>query len=167
MRPDRESPPLLPAEPSHQAPEAPQLPTFRIGERAATGLGPALPSPVAPAPPAIPDRRTRIRLRRGKLRPGARLDLHGLTLDEAQPALTRFLLDAHARGLRLVLVITGKGRTPAAALHFVPEGGAMRRHLPLWLGRAPLAPVVLDHAEAHASHGGGGAFYVWLRTRRG
>lgn len=153
------SPPTLPARPT----AAPTV--FRIGERAATGVGLTLPEP--PPAPEITDRRVRARLRRGKLRPEARIDLHGLTLDEAQAALTRFLLGAHARGLRLVLVITGKGRSIAAAQPYVPEGGALRRHLPLWLGRPPLAPAVLSHAEAHASHGGGGAFYVWLRARRG
>lgn len=154
------------AAPFPQTPARPAAPAaFRIGERAATGVGLTLPAPAAA--PEIADRRTRSRLRRGKLRPEARLDLHGLTLDEAQPALTRFLLGAHERGLRLVLVITGKGRGLAAAQPFQPEGGVLRRHLPLWLGRRPLAPLVQGHAEAHPGHGGGGAFYVWLRARRG
>ena len=44
------------------------------------------------------------------LRPQAKLDLHGLNLAQAQPALTNFVLDSYNKGLRLVLVITGKGR---------------------------------------------------------
>ena len=33
-----------------------------------------------------------------------------MTLDEAHPALVGFMYSAHAKGLRLVLVITGKGQ---------------------------------------------------------
>ena len=50
------------------------------------------------------------RMSRGKLSPEARIDLHGMTLAEAHPELIGFILNAQAQGLRLVLVITGKGK---------------------------------------------------------
>jgi len=31
---------------------------------------------------------------------------------------------------------------------------------------APLAPLILQVIEAHVKHGGGGAYYVYLRKRR-
>ncbi|MFV2034618.1 MAG: Smr/MutS family protein, partial [Halocynthiibacter sp.] len=46
------------------------------------------------------------RLQRGKLKPEARIDLHGMTLAEAHPALIGFVLGAHSAHRRLVLVIT-------------------------------------------------------------
>ncbi len=58
------------------------------------------------------DRKSFGKLKRGKLPPEARIDLHGMTLDQAHPALTRFILDSHAKQRRLVLVITGKGKAP-------------------------------------------------------
>ena len=92
-------------------------------------------------------------LRRGQIEPEARLDLHGLTHDGAYRALLRCLVAAQAEGKKLVLVITGKG-------------GVLRARLPLWLGQAELAPLVAGLSEAHAKHGGGGAFYVALRKHQ-
>lgn len=89
-------------------------------------------------------------LRRGRIDPEARLDLHGLTHDGAYRTLLRFLLRAQAEEKKLVLVITGKG-------------GVLRNSLPLWLGQAELRPVVAGVSQAHVKHGGGGAFYVALR----
>lgn len=110
------------------------------------------------------DARLHRQMSRGKLIPEARLDLHGMTLSHAQPAVERFVLRAHASGLRLVLVITGKGRS-------VPDGngplpirpGALRHHVPLWLQRPPLSARVLQVTPAHRRHGGEGAYYVYLR----
>lgn len=108
------------------------------------------------------------RMVRGRLDPEARLDLHGMTVAQAHQALTGFVLSAHARGLRLVLVITGKGRR-AGADHAAPmptRAGVLKHDVPRWLRAAPLGPVVLELREAHRSHGGSGAYYVYLRKRR-
>jgi DNA-nicking Smr family endonuclease len=102
------------------------------------------------------DANTFARMARGRLRPEARLDLHGMTLAEAHGEVVRFVLHARARGLRLVLLITGKGRGD--------EVGALRRDVPRWLALPPLAPAVLQVAPAHRSHGGEGALYVYLRA---
>lgn len=115
--------------------------------------------------PVRMDRRKHARMTRGKLEPEARIDLHGKTLAEAQRALTGFILSSRARGLRLVLVITGKGRTrPADDLGPIPRRpGALKIEVPRWLRSAPLAPAVLEVREAHHRHGGTGAYYVYLR----
>lgn len=91
-------------------------------------------------------------LRRGRLEPDARIDLHGLTQDAAYRLLIRFLVQSQTQGLKLVLVITGKG-------------GILRGALPLWLGQAELRPLVAGLREAHVKHGGAGAFYLQLRAR--
>jgi DNA-nicking Smr family endonuclease len=71
---------------------------------------PPAPAPALAAGAALGlDRRTATRLRRGQLSIEARLDLHGMILVEAETALGRFLKFAHGRGMRCVLVITGKG----------------------------------------------------------
>lgn len=93
------------------------------------------------------------RLRRGRGEVQGKLDLHGLTQEGAYRALLRFLMNAQAEGKRLVLVITGKG-------------GVLRAHLPLWLGQGELKPLIGGMSEAHASHGGSGAFYVAIRRRK-
>jgi len=93
------------------------------------------------------------RLRRGRLEPEARIDLHGQTYDGAYRSLVSFLTRAYADGKRLLLVITGKG-------------GVLRPHLPVWLNGPELQDVVIGMREAHAKHGGGGAFYVALQRRK-
>jgi DNA-nicking Smr family endonuclease len=111
------------------------------------------------------DRRRFDKMRRGRLEPEDRLDLHGMTLERAHPALTRFVLGAHARDLRLVLVITGKGRSDESAI--TPHRhGILRHSVPHWLATPPLVGSVLDVVPAHQRHGGGGAYYVYLRRRR-
>ncbi len=120
---------------------------------------------LAGAAPAM-DRRRFEKLRRGRLEPEARLDLHGMTLERAHAALTGFVLAAHASGLRLVLVITGKGREGEAGAIAPHRRGALRHSVPHWLAAPPLVARVLQVAPAHARHGGGGALYVYLRRSR-
>ena len=148
---------------------APGAPAFRLGEKAparrAHDLIAPLPERLAAAPPRMDGQAYR-RMMRGKTAPEARLDLHGMTVAEAHPALIRFVVSAHARGLRLVLVITGKGK-PAADHGPIPvRSGALRHQVPHWLHLPPLGPLVLQVAPAHLRHGGAGAYYVYLRRLR-
>lgn len=112
------------------------------------------------------DRRRFEKLRRGRMEPEARLDLHGMTSERAHGALVAFILAAHASGLRLVLVITGKGRAGDADALAPHRHGVLRHGLPHWLNAPPLSGKVLQLAQAHRRHGGGGAFYVYLRRLR-
>ena len=109
------------------------------------------------------DRKSYARMTSGKLKPEARIDLHGMTLDEAQPELMRFVMRAHASGQRLILVITGKGKERDDGGPIPVRRGILRRHLPIWVAQAPLNSIVLELTEAHLRHGGGGAFYLYLR----
>src|SRR5687767_712400 len=78
---------------------------------------PPPPKAVAPAarrPRAIPlpgaiDPHEMKAIRRGHVRVEARVDLHGMTQANAHVTLVGFLKRSAARGLRCVLVITGKG----------------------------------------------------------
>jgi DNA-nicking Smr family endonuclease len=99
------------------------------------------------------DRRTAERLRRGELPIEARLDLHGMTQEEAHAALGRFLARAHAAGQRCLLVITGKG-------------AVLREAAPRWLEEGEARARVLATSPAQPRHGGGGALYVLLRRVR-
>jgi DNA-nicking Smr family endonuclease len=112
------------------------------------------------------DRRRLDRLRRGRLEPEARLDLHGMDSARAHVRLSDFILGAHADGLRLVLVITGKGRADEGDGIMPRRSGILRHSLPHWLAAPPLVARILQVAPAHARHGGAGAFYVYLRRSR-
>ena len=112
------------------------------------------------------DRKTFKNMQRGRLSPDARIDLHGMTLDRAHTALNRFVLSSHASGKRLLLVITGKGKNRDEGGPIPVRFGVLRHQVPEWLRLPPLGPLVLQVSQAHASHGGGGAFYVYLRRSR-
>lgn len=146
----------------------PRLSPFLVGEKHRKPeqheLAPVLPDLLGHAPLRM-DAGTHAKMTRGKLQPEARIDLHGLTLAEAHPELIRFILNAHSAGLRLVLVITGKGKRREDTGPIPQRMGALRHQVPHWLHLPPLGPAVLQVSEAHLKHGGGGAYYVYLRRR--
>lgn len=112
------------------------------------------------------DARTEQRLRRGKLPIDGILDLHGHTQETSHRLLQDFVIGAHARGKRCLLVITGKGRSTAGGAIFdVPEG-VLKRRVPDWLSMPPLRDLVLKIMQASPHHGGGGAVYVYLKRKR-
>ena len=166
--PPPEAPAIPAKEPDDRSPvPGPRLPAFRVGEKASppeTLNGRATDGAAAAAPRM--DAKSFGRMRRGKLAPEARIDLHGMTLDEAHPALIGFILKSQAEGRRLVLVITGKGQRTDAAPLYPRRRGILRQQVPQWLRLPPLAPLVLEVTPAHVRHGGEGAFYVYLRRGR-
>ena len=97
------------------------------------------------------DKRNAQRLKRGQLRPEARVDLHGMIQSEAHAALNDFIAESHMAGLRNVLVITGKGQ------------GVLKNAVPRWLNQPPLRAHVLSFGYAQQKDGGAGALYVLLR----
>ena len=120
------------------------------------------PAPGAPsAPPelvhgAAPglDRSTQQKMRRGKISMQARIDLHGMTQNEAHGALNDFLYDCRAAGLRAVLVITGKG---------AGGEGVLRAAVPKWLNEGENRQMVRAFSHAQPKDGGNGALYVLLK----
>ena len=143
---------------------------FRIGDRAPHqparhDTAHTLAERLAEAPLRM-DRNQFTKMSRGKTAPEARLDLHGMTLAEAHPELIRFTLNAHAAGMRLVLVITGKGKPRDEGGPIPTRTGALRHQVPRWLALPPLGSVVLQIADAHLKHGGSGAYYVYLSRHR-
>jgi DNA-nicking Smr family endonuclease len=150
--------------------EADPFPAFQLGQKAVpTGYAPAQPLTTAERlrrDPVAMDAKKFGQLKRGKLVPEARIDLHGMTLDQAHPALVRFVLTSHTRGLRLVLVITGKGKREDAYDPIPRRRGVLKSQVPQWLRLPPVAQAVLQVVESHRKHGGEGAYYVYLRNRK-
>jgi DNA-nicking Smr family endonuclease len=105
------------------------------------------------------DEPTLDKLSKGRLPIEGRVDLHGLTQDEAYSLLLSFLHRAHAGGIRYVLVITGKGSSSGG-------DGVLRRAVPGWLSTPAFRPLVSSHDHAARNHGGSGALYVRLRRAR-
>jgi DNA-nicking Smr family endonuclease len=166
--PDAYAPPVSPSEPTKRGKPAWPSSVFPPKPKPRTtgyDLAPSLPEKLR-ADPVQMDRKAFGKLKRGKLVPEGRIDLHGMTLDHAHPALARFILSAHGSGKRLVLVITGKGKNRDEGGPIPVRYGVLRHQVPHWLSMAPLASLVLQVTPAHVSHGGSGAYYVYLRRAR-
>jgi DNA-nicking Smr family endonuclease len=134
---------------------------------------PSQPVPRVPKPSHVPraealDRQTSRQLDKGRLEVEARLDLHGMRQRDAHAQLRRFLKTAQARGLKHVLVITGKGADQAASKSFYEEDerGVLRNAVPHWLAEPDFAALVVSFSPAPRRLGGEGALYVRLRRRR-
>ncbi len=130
----------------------------------------APPAPIKPAPlpelshshaPGL-DAASHEKLKRGRMKIEARLDLHGHTLEAAHKVLAEFVGRCGERGLRTLLVITGKGGKG-------DEGeprATLRQSVPRWLNEPTLRKRVLAFAQAQPRHGGAGALYVLLKRKR-
>lgn len=167
---------MHPEQTSHEGPQPkpkpvkavrPRLADFEVGIAARgpaprNDLMPAISDRIASAPVKM-DKKAFMKLKRGKLVPEGKIDLHGMTLDQAHPALTGFILRAQGQGKRLVLVITGKGKSKHDDGPIPVRRGVLKHQVPQWLVMPPLAGAVLQVAEAHLRHGGTGAYYVYLR----
>ncbi|WP_224824265.1 Smr/MutS family protein [Cognatishimia sp. MH4019] len=155
--------------PKKPTPEQREIQAFSVGQKVrrapAHDLKPDLHDHFRREPIQM-DRKSFTRMKRGKLSPDARIDLHGMTLSQAHPALTRFILSAYGSGARLVLVITGKGRVSEHDGPIPTPRGILRHQVPQWLRQGSLAQVVMQITPAHIKHGGEGAYYVYLRRQR-
>lgn len=115
------------------------------------------------------DRNSVRKLRGGRAEIEARVDLHGMRQDEAHAELRRFLFSCQRRGLRFVLVITGKGKTNGGSyseeVYSERERGVLKRNVPRWLDEPELRAIVVSFTVAAIQHGGEGAIYVHLRSK--
>lgn len=146
-----------------ELPEAPKPPEPPPAAAAPPVLAPASaprsktrPEPKWEPDPIEPKRKRRIVTARQPIE--ARIDLHGLTLFEAEDRVKAFVRRSWDQGFRAVLIVTGKGSSGA--------GGIIRDWAPTWLADVSLAGMVAGVAPADRRHGGEGALYVALKARR-
>lgn len=110
---------------------------------------PALPLPVL----SWREARARFRLHQ---RIDGRIDLHGLTQDEAFALLRGFILGKQASGKRHLAIITGKGKS---------TGGILRIAVPHWLELPEFRDFIGTLAYAPPEKGGEGVLHVLLKKR--
>jgi len=152
LRPEPLGPEPLSAPADEGAPEPDQA--APLAPTSAASRARQAPPPLTP----LPDRDRR-RVLRGLTEIDARIDLHGMGQERAFSALVNFLRRSQARGARLVLVITGKGRVGEDGR------GVLRQVVPLWLARPDFRDLVLGFEAAGRHHGGEGALYVRVRRK--
>ena len=97
------------------------------------------------------------------MQPQTRLDLHGMTQENAYAALVAFITLAQQQKVKRVLVITGKGRAADTDEWWQTEHGVLKREVPKWLHSPALRDKVSSFTQAKIQDGGEGALYVYLR----
>ncbi|MDR1545992.1 MAG: Smr/MutS family protein [Deltaproteobacteria bacterium] len=103
-------------------------------------------------PPALMNQ-----LRQGRIPFQDHLDLHGLTLEEAEKAIFRFITRSSALGRTCLLLIHGRG-------HRSPDGiPIIKRNLENLLLRKAVKNRILAFTTAKPVDGGSGASYILLR----
>ena len=105
------------------------------------------------------NKRMKLKLERGLIRPEIKLDLHGKTLSEAKKSLSHFIKSSINNNIRCILVITGKKKTLNGSK------GLIRENLPLWLKENELFNYILFHCYATKKDGDDGARYILLRKK--
>ena len=93
------------------------------------------------------------KLRLGQYEIQARLDLHGMTVEEARKQVYRFVLDCLHYELRVAVIVHGKGARGE-------KKAVLKSHTISWLEQ--MEQVMAIHS-AQPHHGGAGALYVLLK----
>ena len=103
------------------------------------------------------DKRLAERVKRGVLATDGRIDLHGMTREQAQNRLIHFIARSYDHGLRKILGSTGKGQA---------GGGVLKTEVPRGLNLPVLRSKILGFSYAQPKDGGDGALYVLLKRHR-
>lgn len=93
------------------------------------------------------------KLRKGQYNVEAKLDLHGMSIEEARTAINHFLQHCLHERMRVVLIVHGKGSHSEAPI--------LKNKLNHWLRELN---VVLAFCSAAPFHGSRGAIYVLLKN---
>jgi DNA-nicking Smr family endonuclease len=108
------------------------------------------------------------KIRSKKSRPEGKIDLHGMTQDQAYRVLHHYIDGALARNKRLILVVTGKGgiknnHSDFGFSDYESNRGILRTQVPRWLAFGDLSHKIVSYYSANPDEGGEGAIYVVLK----
>lgn len=107
-----------------------------------------------------PEKHQKKRMLRGTFHYLARLDLHGLSLNDAYYKTAEFIQSHYQSGIRHILLITGKGsRQKDGSI------GILRPQMIEWFHSSSFAEYISIYHHASPKDGGKGAFYVILKNK--
>lgn len=112
------------------------------------------------------DNSTLTKFKREEFKPEAVLDLHGYTEDKAFDAVEDFIAKCYNRGLRCIIIITGKGLPHKDDEDIFATKGILRKSVPQWLNLPHLRSAILIYKNPSIKLGGSGALYILLRRNR-
>lgn len=97
------------------------------------------------------------KLKNGNFKIDYKLDLHGMTLNEAYERLKVLFETAESKGFKCLLIVTGKG------LH--SKDKTIKSSITEWFSEPYFSNKIIKYIDAHKKHGGTGALYVLLKNR--
>ena len=106
------------------------------------------------------------KIKKGTVSLEAYLDLHGIKYKTAKEMVYDFILSSHKKGLRLVLIITGKGKRLNIESGW-KGSGILKEDLPKWLRCEALSSKIIYYDSAPAKYGGTGATLLYLKKSTG
>jgi DNA-nicking Smr family endonuclease len=95
-------------------------------------------------------------LKKGKIKPDAIIDLHGFKLQTGKLKLQKYIVYAHERNIRNILVITGKGQN---------QKGVLKKEVPIWLKNEEIKKFLISFEVAPKNLGGEGALLVRVKNK--
>ena len=104
------------------------------------------------------------RIKNGKIIIEGTLDLHGLSLKEAESMLRLYVGDGLRQKKRLLLIITGKGSNSKPNIH--GKTLTIKSELKNWLKASFYSDKVQYISKALDRHGGEGAYYFFLKKSK-
>ncbi len=99
-----------------------------------------------------------------------KIDLHGLSLDDANTKVEKFIYKSFIDGVTKVVVITGKGlRSKNKSNPYVSEDlGILKYSIPAFINsKKYLIDMISKIEKADINDGGEGAFYIFLKKFKG
>ena len=105
------------------------------------------------------------KLKKGKIPINLKIDFHGLSIEQAKQQFFQTINNCYSSNKRCILFVTGKG----AAQRNQDEKkkklfyGKIRENFQKWVYEEGVASKILSVSRAGFTHGGDGAFFVYLR----
>ena len=96
------------------------------------------------------------------------IDLHGLSLDDANKKIDEFIRKCFANKIKKIIVITGKGkRSQIINNPYVSKDlNILKNSVPEFIKSNPnLMKMIKNLEEAKIEDGGSGAFYIFLKNK--
>ena len=97
-----------------------------------------------------------------------KLDLHGFSLDQANKVVKKFITESYEKGLRKILVITGKGlrSTTYKNPYFSEKMNVLKYSVPEYIKNdEELFNKINKITTAEIKDGGEGAFYIFFKKK--
>ena len=94
------------------------------------------------------------------------IDLHGLTLDQANKTIKRFIDDCYQNAVSKIIVVTGKGlHSNVEKDPYVSKDLSILKYsVPEYIeNNLELMKKIIEIKDAETEDGGSGAFYIFLK----